>query len=137
MQCLKGIILKKRSGLMQVKLLSTGQLFWVKSTPTSRIQRPVLIAWDYIRNEPHNIYTEEDWYVLTGDRSSENGDFSFPFFDKVNEGDTVDFRIDTAHLPTDIWWAEDGVEVGDDGDFSDPFNDGTEVGVTDDHHNNH
>jgi hypothetical protein len=137
MQCLKGIILKKRSGLMQVKLLNTGQRFWVKSTPTSRTQRPVLIAWDYVRNEPRSVLTEEDWYVLAGNRSSENGDFSFPSFEEVGEGDPVDFCIDTAHLPADIWWAEDGVEVGDDGDFSDPLIDGSEVGVTDGHHNNY
>lgn len=139
MQCLKGIILDKWLGLMQIELLSTGQKFWVKASPKSRIQRPVLIAWDYIRNEPHDVYTKEDWNIIQGNHKTEFEDFSFPSFGEVGEGDTVDFAADTSHLPIDIWWVEEGAEIGDgvDGDFSNPSFDGAEAGVAEDHHNNH
>ncbi len=140
MRCLKGIVLDKWvSGLVLIKLQATAHRFWIKSESKCRVRQAVLVAWDYVRNEPRNVFTEEDWNKMLGDRETEYGDFSFPSFGEVGEGEVIDFDADTGSLPTGVWWVEEGTEIGDgvDGDFSDPINDGTEAGVAEDHHNNH
>lgn len=138
MRCLKGIILDEKSGLVLVKLISTGSRYWVTASPTSRIRRPVLMAWDYVRHEPHAIYTEDDWNDILGHKESEVGVFSIPAFVAVEDDEDIAFDTDDPHItPIDFWWIEEGSEVGDgvDGDFSNPLIGGSEDGVSDDHHN--
>jgi hypothetical protein len=140
MRCLKGVIIDEKSKLVLVKLISSGSRFWIHASPTSRVQRPVLVAWDYVRHEPHAIYTEDDWNTVLGYRESESeiGVFSIPSFVEVEDDEDIVFEADESSAsPIDFWWAEEGSEDGDgvDGDFSNPLSDGTEDGVSEDHHN--
>lgn len=139
MRCLKGIILDEKLGLVHIKLINSGSRFWVNASPTSRVQRPVLVAWDYVRHEPHAIYTEDDWNTILGSKASEVGVFSIPIFNEVEDDEDIVFEADDPLItPIDFWWAEEGTEDGDgvNEDFSNPINGGTEDGVSDDHHNN-
>ena len=138
MRCLKGIIIDEKSGLVRIKLISTGSRLWVPASPTSRIQRPVLVAWDYVRHEPHAIYTEDDWNTILGSKDPEIGVFSIPIFDEVEDDEDIVFDSDNSLItPIDFWWIEEGTEDGDgvDGNFSNPINGGAEDGVSTDHHN--
>lgn len=137
MKCLKGIVTEMKSGLMLVKL-NSGLKFWAKATPTSRLKRAVLVAWDYVRDEPREVWTEDDWNIVSGStEKTEDGVFSFPKFREVVEGEVTDFPADTSVLPNQFWWHSEGVEVGDGGDgvFSYPSNDEPEDGGSDGHHN--
>jgi len=138
MRCLKGVIQDEFRGLILIKLVTSGMRFWITPTPTSRIQRSVLVAWDYVRNEPHEIYTEDDWNILIGRKEPEVGVFSIPVFKEVEDDVNIEIHEEDYLIePIDFWWIEEGSEVGDgvDGVFSNPFDDGTETGVVEDHHN--
>jgi len=138
MRCLKGVILSKKSELVLVKLINSGSRYWITASPTSRVQRPVLVAWDYVRHEPHAIYTEDDWNTILGCKESEIGVFSIPIFNEVEDDEDIVFEADDPLVtPIDFWWTEEGAEAGDgvDGDFSNPLYGGTEDDVSEDHHN--
>jgi len=137
MKCLKGVVSEMRLGFMQIKLVNSGLKFWAKQTPTSRICRPVLVAWDYVRDEPRDVFTEDDWNIMLSARTEGDGVFSIPIFRKVEEDEVIDFPAETLVLPNQFWWHSEGVDVGDDGDgvFSIPSNDEPEDDGSEGHHN--
>jgi hypothetical protein len=152
MKCLKGVIIEtNKSGLIQVKLVSSGFKFWTKGTPTSRLRRPVLIAWDYIRDEPHDIFTEDDWNIMLSDRTEEDRVFSIPMFRRVEEDEVIDIPTETFTPPDQFWWNLEDVYCGEnedrvfsipmfrrveeDGVFSNPLNDEPDDEGSEGHHN--
>ena len=95
MRCLQGIVVDAwLDGLVQVKLQTSGHTFWARSESKCRVRQKVLVAWDYVHDEPQHIFTEVEWNVIQGNRSTETGDFSVPAFHEVGEGEDIEVTPD-------------------------------------------
>lgn len=111
--CLKGIIEEMARGYMRVRLSPTGHRFWCKATPTSRICRAVLIAWDYVHDKPCDVFTEDDLNIRLGGGECGAEFFSVPYDSAGLEVGNYSISDNVIVPPLDFWWREEGVDVSE------------------------
>ncbi len=57
---IKGVVIKRRLGMSRIKL-HTGRRFWARAPKGVGIRDVVHIAWDYTRDKPSQILTQEQF----------------------------------------------------------------------------